>query len=611
MYRALAPTVSFFLVLQGAALAGALWASRIKRRLDPHARLVPNQKRGIPCARSVESIASVAGSPPRSWRRRCSPSAPRRRWPTIRCRTRSARFQTTPTAYSVPGYTKPDPGKATTKDLAVAVDAVAQSASHSYLLDQLRLDAGRRLPRHVHAGRASRWSRPASSAPRTPRTRCRMNFMVYALGMFGFFICGFALHVRRLQRHRHRRPGDARRHADAELRCSPSARRSTAITAGASSAPPASSSPATATTPRPIVLFLFMMVFMDTTATIVTGAWPSAGASRASSSSASSSARFIYPVFGCWVWGGGWLAQLGYRLGPRPRRRRLRRLRRRPPAGRRARAHHRVSASGRASASTTRTARSTPILAAPHPDGACSARSSWPSAGSASTPAARWPAPTAASASSPSTPCSPAWRRRSSGMLYMWMRPPASPIPSMMCNSMLAGLVAITAPCAFVTPVGAFIIGAVAGVLVIWSVFFFDKIEDRRSGRRDQRPRRQRRLGRASRSASSPTAATARAGTASARPTTSASPAKGVTGLFYGDSQAARRAAHRGRRRHRLERRRRRRRLLGHRQARSAQPRVGRGRDRRAGHPGDGRRAIRTSAGRKRSPRPAIAAKAV
>lgn len=38
IYRAAAPTLSFFLVLQGAALAGALWASRIKRRLDPHAR---------------------------------------------------------------------------------------------------------------------------------------------------------------------------------------------------------------------------------------------------------------------------------------------------------------------------------------------------------------------------------------------------------------------------------------------------------------------------------------------------------------------------------------------------------------------------------------------
>jgi Amt family ammonium transporter len=47
----------------------------------------------------------------------------------------------------------------------------------------------------------------------------------------------------------------------------------------------------------------------------------------------------------------------------------------------------------------------------------------------------------------------------------------------MMCNSMLAGLVAITSPCAFVSPVGAFIIGAVAGVLVIWSVGFFDKLK--------------------------------------------------------------------------------------------------------------------------------------
>jgi len=38
MYRSWGPTASFFLVLQGASLAGALWASRIKRRVDPHAR---------------------------------------------------------------------------------------------------------------------------------------------------------------------------------------------------------------------------------------------------------------------------------------------------------------------------------------------------------------------------------------------------------------------------------------------------------------------------------------------------------------------------------------------------------------------------------------------
>src|SRR3954453_11644388 len=63
-----------------------------------------------------------------------------------------------------------------------------------------------------------------------------------------------------------------------------------------------------------------------------------------------------------------------------------------------------------------------------------------------------------------------------SGIVYMWVRY-GKPDPSMMCNSMLAGLVAITAPCAFVSPVSAFIIGGVAGVLVVVSVFFFDKVK--------------------------------------------------------------------------------------------------------------------------------------
>jgi Amt family ammonium transporter len=46
-------------------------------------------------------------------------------------------------------------------------------------------------------------------------------------------------------------------------------------------------------------------------------------------------------------------------------------------------------------------------------------------------------------------------------MFTLWAKG-LKPDSTMMCNGMLAGLVAITAPCAFVNPVGAVIIGAVA-----------------------------------------------------------------------------------------------------------------------------------------------------
>ena len=50
------------------------------------------------------------------------------------------------------------------------------------------------------------------------------------------------------------------------------------------------------------------------------------------------------------------------------------------------------------------------------------------------------------------------------------------PDVSMTFNAALAGLVAITAPCDCVTPVGAFFIGLVAGFLVVLSVEFFDNV---------------------------------------------------------------------------------------------------------------------------------------
>ncbi len=56
---------------------------------------------------------------------------------------------------------------------------------------------------------------------------------------------------------------------------------------------------------------------------------------------------------------------------------------------------------------------------------------------------------------------------------WIWFKKPDT---SMSLNGALAGLVAITAPTAVVDPFGALIIGLVAGVLVVLSVEFFDKV---------------------------------------------------------------------------------------------------------------------------------------
>jgi Amt family ammonium transporter len=57
---------------------------------------------------------------------------------------------------------------------------------------------------------------------------------------------------------------------------------------------------------------------------------------------------------------------------------------------------------------------------------------------------------------------------------FMWKKY-GKPDPSMMCNGMLGGLVAITAPCAFVSPFCAIIIGTISGLLTVWSVLWWER----------------------------------------------------------------------------------------------------------------------------------------
>ena len=61
-------------------------------------------------------------------------------------------------------------------------------------------------------------------------------------------------------------------------------------------------------------------------------------------------------------------------------------------------------------------------------------------------------------------------------MITSWLSR-GKPDLSMIINGCLAGLVAITAPCAVVTPVGSVIIGLIAGIIVVFSVYTFDKFQ--------------------------------------------------------------------------------------------------------------------------------------
>jgi Amt family ammonium transporter len=286
-----------------------------------------------------------------------------------------------------------------------------------------------------------------------------MNFMVYPIGMLGYWICGFALQMGGV-----------------------------GAVAALGGTPPLTGEFTVGTLGffgtrgfflsgdvydvGVFALFLFQMVFMDTAVTIPTGAM----AERWKWSSFLIYGFFmsmvVYPLFGNWVWGGGWLSQLGARFGL---------------------GHGHVDFAGSSVvhmvggvAALAGAMVIGPRLGKYTKDGKPLAipghhipmaivgtfilAFGWFGFNPGSTLAGT---DLRIAVVATNTMLASAGGALASMVLMMALY--GKPDPSMMANGMLAGLVAITAPCAFVTAPVSVLIGVVAGLLVVWSVFFVER----------------------------------------------------------------------------------------------------------------------------------------
>jgi ammonium transporter, Amt family len=223
-------------------------------------------------------------------------------------------------------------------------------------------------------------------------------------------------------------------------------------------------------------LFLFQMVFMDTTATIPTGGAAERWKFSAFMIYACCIGTIMYPLFGNWVWGGGWLAMLGSNF---------------PGLG-----HGHVDFAGSSVVHMQggviclifcwligpRLGKYDKNGKIVHPItphnipfvmlGTFILAFGWFGFNPGSSLAGTDLRIAVVAVNTMLASATGAL----AATLYMWWFKTKKPDPSMMCNGMLAGLVAITAPCAFVSAGGAAWIGIIAGILVVESVFFFEKI---------------------------------------------------------------------------------------------------------------------------------------
>jgi len=219
-------------------------------------------------------------------------------------------------------------------------------------------------------------------------------------------------------------------------------------------------------------LFLFQLVFMDTTATIPTGAMAERWKFKSFVVYGFFISMFVYPLFGNWVWGGGWLSQLGTMFGL---------------------GHGHVDFAG---SSVVHEVGGVAALAGAMVIGARIGK--YGKDGSVKTipghniPMAiigtfilafGWfgfnPGSTLAGGDLRISIIAVNTMLASASGAFaaaLFMKAKTDKWdPGMMANGMLAGLVAITAPCAFVNATSAIIIGAIAGVLVILSAFFVER----------------------------------------------------------------------------------------------------------------------------------------
>ncbi|HEX4354435.1 MAG TPA: ammonium transporter [Polyangiales bacterium] len=224
--------------------------------------------------------------------------------------------------------------------------------------------------------------------------------------------------------------------------------------------------------PASLAMFLFSALFMDTAATIPTGAMAERWKFSAFLIYAVFISTLLYPLYGNWVWGGGFLAALGKNFGL---------------------GHGQVDFAGSTVVHLTGgvTALAGAIVLGPRAGkfrrdgtivqmpghnlplaviGALVLGFGWFGFNAGSTLASSDPRIALVSVNTMLASAAGAV----AALLYVWQRH-GSPDIGMACNGLIGGLVSITGPCAFVVPAAAVLIGALAGLLVVYSVSLLEQ----------------------------------------------------------------------------------------------------------------------------------------